>query len=193
VAVTHSIGSISNLPPHKFGIKALHMGPKIHGYEMQKANSSKKPTYKEVIHDVGDYVMKEDNFTEQQNLLVDLENERRLEARKILDALRDTSSWVDNQNNPPTTADTGDEDKDDSQDPPCPRFNEIRKYFVDNRGILAFETMHFSMGEHVLLSHVVRHNKIQISPEELRAFLKMCHKRRVLFRYVIMISPLIIY
>jgi hypothetical protein len=178
-----SLGNLSNVRNDRFGIKALHMGPKTIGYEMQqRTNANQQQTYQQVTHNPGSHGIIGSNFTEEEKLERWVEYERSLEASKILDVFRDPNSWRDLQKNPPASANTSVGDMDDSQDPPCPRFNEIRKYLIDNRGVLAFETMHFVMGEHVLLSHIVRYDKIKIQPEELRAFLKMCDKNRDLFR-----------
>lgn len=64
------------------------------------------------------------------------------------------------------------------------RLQEIRKYLLAHLQQLALDTMHFTMGEHVFLSHVINSGFENLRAEELRAFLKECNEIKSLFKYV---------
>lgn len=70
---------------------------------------------------------------------------------------------------------------------PATRLQERRKYLLAHRQELALDTMHFTMGEHVCLSHVINSGFTSLGAEELRAFLKQCNESKTLFKYVALI------
>ncbi|KAF7960633.1 hypothetical protein EAE96_000308 [Botrytis aclada] len=67
--------------------------------------------------------------------------------------------------------------------PPCPRFDEISAYLIDNRRELALHTMCFAMPEHTLRGYILRHGGLKITAQEWRAYLLHCDAVPYLFRF----------
>ncbi|KAM0170391.1 hypothetical protein ACHAPC_011180 [Botrytis cinerea] len=67
--------------------------------------------------------------------------------------------------------------------PPCPRFDEISAYLIDNRCQLALHTMCFAMPEHTLRDYILRLGELKISAQEWRAYLLHCEAAPYLFRF----------
>jgi len=71
---------------------------------------------------------------------------------------------------------------DNYQGPPCPRFEEIKQWMLDNEEALAIFTWQFLMGENVMLAHILRIGTLALHPNEWRAFLIQCNITKQLFK-----------
>ncbi|KAF7943777.1 uncharacterized protein EAE97_005847 [Botrytis byssoidea] len=67
--------------------------------------------------------------------------------------------------------------------PPCPRFDEISRYLINNRRELALHTMCFAMPENTLRDYILRLGGLEISAKEWRAYLLHCEAVPYLFRF----------
>lgn len=82
----------------------------------------------------------------------------------------------------------------DGPDPPepsytCARWDAIAQYLFDHRDPddLCLDTLDFPMPEQTLYKNVYYNGKGMpgITPDEFRDFLRVCHQRKLLFRYII--------
>ena len=83
--------------------------------------------------------------------------------------------------------DNGNEEE-DYQDPwTCPRYDEIRNHLFANKTWrnIALDTLESPIPEQTLYKYIMRYSSpsIDLSPVELRAFLRECNRRRELFFY----------
>ncbi|KAH6673318.1 hypothetical protein B0J14DRAFT_700335 [Halenospora varia] len=86
---------------------------------------------------------------------------------------------------PPPVTDLEDEEQDvETLDTPAAfdRYEKVKEYRISRRRLFAFDTMWFSMGEHILLAHVRKQGEIALTAEDFRALLKICTKKE-LFRW----------
>jgi hypothetical protein len=128
----------------------------------------------------------DDEMSDADKAVLDFENERIRRARRIRDQLSvllDTASTIkQTQGNirvsgpsshcpfPPR-----------SECPKSTRFNEIRDYLFENRLELALDTLNFQMPEHIMYAHILRNGKIDLTADEWRSFLEVCHYKKLFF------------
>lgn len=151
-----------------------------------KANTSK------------DVVIDPSTMTEQDIFNAELENTRRRQNRRILDALVKDAKNKDAEDdikmveailkslalsNPDisSSSDVSDEDV-DYVPPQCPRLDEIYDYLCAKRKELALDSLHFSIPEHLLYAYITREGGLDLSIDEWRGFLIRCHADGELFR-----------
>jgi len=120
-------------------------------------------------------------MTKKQLLEADYENARRGQSQQIRKAWeRGSKDPKKNKEEAEVTADEDIEMQDDDgiEDKD---FNAIVKFLAKNRRKLALNTMHFRMGEHVLLAHIVACG-LNVDPNVFRAFLKRCQADNKYFK-----------
>jgi hypothetical protein len=160
--------------------------PKTTGYRIPTAKIWKaNQPYQKVTHSPDDDETMNLGWNDEKRSKTEKENARRSGQRAIIVAHSERPGPRNNLTQPSTSTDIEMKDVDiqDGSDPSFSRLEEIEQCFIKQRGALALESMHFSMGEHVLLAHIHRQGGIGFLPaEDLRAFLKLCNKSRSLFR-----------
>lgn len=116
----------------------------------------------------------DNTMTKQEILAIQIENRRKRQANRISKRIQDNP--IDRSNIKVPTASGSSKDDDDHVDPPeleqekFPRYDEIKEYLIQNRALLALDTMKSSIPEHTMLRHL-RKTGLPISPQEWRDFL----------------------
>jgi len=105
------------------------------------------------------------------------------EYRKRMDAIAATNEK--NQATLPYQAFSSKEPPEAPSQTSCGRFDEIRNFLLKNRLGLALDTMDFPMPEHTLYAYILAQGGLSLIADEWRAFLRVCHDTRNLFRYVL--------
>ncbi|KAE8452935.1 hypothetical protein EG329_012122 [Mollisiaceae sp. DMI_Dod_QoI] len=67
--------------------------------------------------------------------------------------------------------------------PNCPKFNLILYFVITTREVLAWDTLHFKLSEHILYAHITRYKKDVFTADEWRDFLITCSNNNMLFDY----------
>ncbi len=146
----------------------LHVGPKIVGVKDTGSAKTVSPLSDGIEDDMSDIDMLEVRTSAAEKLFVPNENARRIRSKKILEAWKKpsrisptlpspaTSNFPINYNNNVASLTRA-------------RVNQIQRFLLVNRRILAFDTMHFPIGEHVFLGHIHRLDGPNIKHDELRS------------------------
>lgn len=160
----------------------MHIGPKTVGARRTGVSGEKiEYKYEDEIVD-GETI--DVGASPAEKAFAEQENKRQSHQRQIVQAFKGLKSSQGDENQPNVPVVNG-ASLWDRRNANFPRFDEIAAYFVDNRNALAIDTMHFAMGEHVLFAHISRQNGIQLTPEELRDFLKICEAQKSMSSYVV--------
>lgn len=134
------------------------------------------------VDDLNNFMAAELGMNAQQLDDVKAENARRVRAAKIYATMnRDQLS----SEFPDSDSDSADDQDETEESVECPRWDEITQYLFQNRGPLelAINTMTFEMSEPTFYRYIRERGSLDITPAEFRDFLKVAHRRRLLFRY----------
>ncbi|KAF7864032.1 hypothetical protein EAF04_006997 [Stromatinia cepivora] len=115
-----------------------------------------------------------------------LESQRPHKRRKVEHAIVREAVCRESQRSQEEELEIDDGETSDLEDqdlPPCPRFDEISTYLIENRRQLALHTMCFAMPEHTLRDYILRLGGLKISAQEWRAYLLHCESVPYLFRF----------
>jgi hypothetical protein len=64
---------------------------------------------------------------------------------------------------------------------PCPRYDFISDYLLQNAKELALDTLNFRMPDHTMMSHILHLGELVLDYDEWTSFLLDTHKRKLLF------------
>ncbi|KAE9369105.1 hypothetical protein N431DRAFT_346193 [Stipitochalara longipes BDJ] len=149
----------------KFGGNASHLGPKTVGSRLLggKGKGKLEPEW-EGLGDASP-------------------NARRGQIQRIRKAWENGPKAPKNNNNTAeATAADEDTEMEDNTDIDDETFTAILKHLFKHRQELALDSMHFRMGEHVLLAHIID-SGLDLNPNIFRAFLKRCQAEKLYFSW----------
>ncbi len=140
----------------RYGQGSVHF-PKTLGMQMiGEGKYSPHHNRSEVLEEVEDVIRTPEDTLSSQS--IGYEKSRRLHAKKISSALKYGLSEQDPQEGNLASIS---EESEEEQFPVLvtlrdisERYFEVKNFLLANRQKLAFDTMHFEMGEHVLISHI---------------------------------------
>jgi len=161
------------------------MGPRTYASRYGKKLDLKAGPINFPDADFGEEVVIKDTMTDDEKHIVDFENDRRAQIRRMKAAMEEFKSRpvpeapdqlltspmevVDNYIEPHFI-------------PPSNRHQEIQQFLFANWDALALESMDFEIPEHLLYSYVVRAGLSDLTPTDWRAFLLECTRTAELFR-----------
>ncbi|TGO42835.1 hypothetical protein BHYA_0005g01000 [Botrytis hyacinthi] len=162
-----------------FGPKAIHMGPKIVGQWNFKSDQLYATAPK------GD----EDTSPldlpslagESEMVSVYIENARRRRVKKIMERSQNINPKQPGHYH--YSQRVALKDKAPYSGQVCPRYDEIKKYFEDNRTALGLGAMKFTIPSPLLRSYVVRHGGINLTNPEWTNFFVVANGHKEMFKY----------
>ncbi|TGO76594.1 hypothetical protein BELL_0147g00120 [Botrytis elliptica] len=162
-----------------FGPKATHMGPKIVGQWNFKSDQLYATAPK------GDedtsYLDVPSLARESEMVSVYIENARRRRVKKIMERAQNISPKQPGHYH--YSQRVAMKDKAPYSGQTCPRYDEIKKYFEDNRTALGLGAMKFIIPSPLLRSYVVRHGGINLTNLEWTNFFVVANGHKEMFTY----------
>ena len=168
------------------------MGPLIKGSQFTyPPDENERGSQISNTHPHPEPVMIDYELSKEDKVALDFENQRRIRAKRIQDQLK---TYTDEAGSirfaQYELIQSGQLSGEVAPRPPtlpvetasCARYPEIRAFLFANRLELALDTLNFRMPEHMMYAHILRTGKINLTTEEWRSFLEVCHFRKVLFK-----------
>ncbi|EMR85463.1 hypothetical protein BcDW1_5901 [Botrytis cinerea BcDW1] len=162
-----------------FGPKATHMGPKIVGQWNRRSDQIYVTAPKGIENTTPIDVSSP--APESEMISVHIENKRRRIVKRIMERAQNI-----NPKQPghyfysPRVAM---EDKARYSGQVCPRYDEIKQYFEDNKTALGLGAMKFTIPSPLLRSYVVRHGGIDLTNPEWTNFFVVANGHKEMFTY----------
>ncbi|CZR62095.1 uncharacterized protein PAC_11992 [Phialocephala subalpina] len=163
----------------KNSVTGLHLGPKVLGVKFKGEHPS-VPARPSTMHDddivdnnpggkdISDDDMLDTNSPADLVTAIGIENRRRREVRRILDAM---SGLQQTPPAPPAGLGVDSNVQSAKKALSVAKFDEIKDFLRRYRRILAMDTLHFNMGAHMLYDHVLSCGLRDISYQQFRVFL----------------------
>lgn len=157
----------------------LHVGPKIVSVKDTGSANTVSPLLDGIEDEMSNIDMLEVRTSAAERLFVTNENARRIRSKQILEAWKQPSRISPTL--PPFAIPNFPINYNIVTNLTRTRVNQIRRFLLVNRRILAFDTMHFPIGEHVFLAHIHRLDDPNIKHDELRSVLVEMGMARSMF------------
>ncbi|KAF7930654.1 uncharacterized protein EAE98_005054 [Botrytis deweyae] len=158
-----------------FGPKATHMGPKINFKSDQLYATAPKGDEDTSYLDVPSLAR------ESEMVSVYIENARRRRVKKIMERAQNISPKQPGHYH--YSQRVALKDKAPYSGQTCPRYDEIKKYFEDNRTALGLGAMKFIIPSPLLRSYVVRHGGINLTNLEWTNFFVVANGHKEMFTH----------
>ncbi|KAF7881945.1 uncharacterized protein EAF02_006633 [Botrytis sinoallii] len=162
-----------------FGPKATHMGPKIVGQWNFKSDQLYATAPKG--DEDASYLDVPSLARESEMVSVYIENARRRRVKKIMERAQNISPKQPGHYH--YSQRVALKDKAPYSGQTCPRYDEIKKYFEDNRTALGLGAMKFIIPSPLLRSYVVRHGGINLTNLEWTNFFVVANGHKEMFTY----------
>ncbi|TGO28733.1 hypothetical protein BPAE_0024g00660 [Botrytis paeoniae] len=162
-----------------FGPKATHMGPKIVGQWNFKSDQlyATAPKGDEDITSIDVPSL----ARESEMVSVYIENARRRRVGRIMERAQNINPKQPGHYH--YSQRVALKDKAPYSGQACPRYDEIKKYFEDNRTALGLGAMKFIIPSPLLRSYVVRHGGINLTNSEWTNFFVVANGHKEMFTY----------
>ncbi|KAA8568488.1 hypothetical protein EYC84_007519 [Monilinia fructicola] len=164
-----------------YGPKATHMGPKIVGlWEMAENNS-----FEASLRGFEDTTPIDLSSLDSRHdiRVAQMENNRRRRVKQIMDKSLGIQPLKREFYEYLSADRPGISNRAPFEGLVCPRYDEIKQYFEDNKVALALGTMDFLIPSPLLRSYVINHGGINLTASEWTTFFKVANDNNELFSY----------